>query len=186
MATRWRWPPENSCGIALGGVGLEPDLDQRLVDAPAGVLGVFRQAMHLQPLADDLGDRQPRRQARKRVLEDDLHLAAQRPQLPLRFVRDLASGKADVAVGLDQPQQRQAERGLARAAFADHPQVSCRRGLLSDTPSTALTWPVTRRSRPLRIGNHTLTALALDQHRRVGGSAGCGRPFGSAASRWRV
>jgi hypothetical protein len=34
-------------------------------------------AMHAQPLGDDLGRRHPRRQAAERVLEHDLHVAAQ-------------------------------------------------------------------------------------------------------------
>jgi len=75
-----------------------------------------------QPLADDLRDRQPRRQARIRVLKDDLHLAAERPQPALSFMRDVAALEADAALGIEEAQQRKPQGRLARAAFADHPE----------------------------------------------------------------
>ena len=75
-----------------------------------------------------------------RVLEDDLHLAAQRAQRASREPLDLAARELDAPWLRMQPQQRQAERRLARAALADHAQV-CPSRTVTLTPSTALTWP---------------------------------------------
>ena len=55
----------------------------------------------------------------------------------------------------------------------------------SETPSTALTCPLTSRSTPRRIGNQTLTSSA-SINPGPAGSASMARPFGSAASRRRV
>ena len=105
--------------VALGRVGIEPDLEQRLLDERAALGGGAADAMHLEPLLDDLRHRQPRRQARERILEHDLHLAPQRPHGALADAVEPAAVEADRAVAADEAQQREAERGLARAAFAD-------------------------------------------------------------------
>src|SRR5207248_5364772 len=53
---------------------------------------------------------------------DDLHLAPQRAQPPLALLRDVTAPEADRAFGIEQPQQRETQRRLARAALADDPQ----------------------------------------------------------------
>src|ERR1700749_921444 len=78
--------------------------------------------MDFQPFLDDLRDREPRRQAGIRVLEDDLHLAPERPQLAAAKFVDAAAFENNLPLAVDEPQQRQAERRLARSRFADHTQ----------------------------------------------------------------
>src|SRR6185436_7292160 len=73
-----------------------------------------------QALGDDLADREPRAERAERVLEDDLHLAPQRPQRAAAKVLDLGAAEADLPLRVLEPQQREAERGLARAGLADH------------------------------------------------------------------
>src|SRR5262249_51167157 len=73
-----------------------------------------------QPLADDLPDRQARAQAAVGILEDDLHLAAERAQRLAIQLGDVLALEAQRALGLFEPDQGAAERALARAAFTDH------------------------------------------------------------------
>src|SRR6202040_3445837 len=73
----------------------------------------------LEPLLDDLRDRESRLEAGERVLKDHLHLAPQGPQLALTERRDVALRETNAPLRLGQSQQCQAERGLAGAAFAD-------------------------------------------------------------------
>ena len=93
--------------------------------------------------------------------------------------RDRLAEEHDRPCGGDQPQDRQAERGLAGAGFADDAErlALAHREL---TPSTALMWPTTRRSTPRLIGNQTLRSSVI--HHRESGRSGAGSGFGSAAS----
>jgi hypothetical protein len=70
--------------------------------------------------------------------------------------------------------QRQPQRGLARAGFADHAERLALAHLASSMPSTAFTWSTVLRSKPCLIGNQTLTS-ELRHHRRREAS-GCGGP----------
>src|SRR6185369_11682003 len=71
-------------------------------------------------VADDRADALARVQARVGVLEDHLHLAAQRPQLARAELADPLAVEADVAGGrLEQPHDAAAERRLAAAGLAD-------------------------------------------------------------------
>ena len=79
----------------------------------------LRELVHLEALGDDLADGEPRRQRAIGVLEHDLHLPAQRAHLAAAQAVDARAVELDGALALDQPQQRQAERGLAGAALAD-------------------------------------------------------------------
>src|SRR5205085_6529673 len=108
--------------VALGGRRVEPDFGERLLNEPPPLRLAGAQIVDAQPLADDLRDRQPRRQARIGILKNHLHLAPQRTQPPLRLLRDVTPPEADRALGIEQPQQRETQRRLARAALADDPQ----------------------------------------------------------------
>src|SRR6185436_13565730 len=71
-------------------------------------------------LADDLAHVHARVQARVRILEDDLHLAAEGAHLRRAEREDVASVVHDAAVArLDQAEDEAAERALAAAALAD-------------------------------------------------------------------
>ena len=71
MPMRWRWPPENSCGIAAGVVRRQADQRQQLGDALAP-RSAARKAVRVERLADDGGDAHARIEAGERILEDDL------------------------------------------------------------------------------------------------------------------
>ena len=74
-------------------------------------------------LGQHLLDAHPWIEGAERVLEDDLHAAAQGAQLVAGQVRDVLSVKADPATGgLDQPQCEPTQRGLARARLTDQTQ----------------------------------------------------------------
>ncbi len=77
-----------------------------------------------QSFLDDLQDRSSRRQRVKRILEDDLQMAPLRAQCACRQVVQARLAETDDARGfrLRQAQQRQSERALARARFADDAQ----------------------------------------------------------------
>ena len=78
------------------------------------------QAVDAQPLADAGADRRPRVERRVRVLEDDLHPAAERLELRSRQRRDVGAVEQDPAAGrLDQPQERAPDGRLATARLAD-------------------------------------------------------------------
>src|SRR5690606_24506256 len=107
-------------GIAVLAVGIEADLLERLGDQPTPVGAAVADAVQLEPLLDDLPDRHAWRQAAVRILEHDLHVPAQRAQPARGPALDVPVAKPDRALAPDQAQKRQTERGLARAALADH------------------------------------------------------------------
>ncbi len=68
--------------IAILGVGIEADLGERGADALASlVVARCRGCWMMQAFLDDLADGQARGERAVRVLEDDLHLLAQRAHL---------------------------------------------------------------------------------------------------------
>ncbi|MCY1418607.1 hypothetical protein D9M71_341700 [compost metagenome] len=79
-------------------------------------------AMDAQALADNLAHAHARAQAAIRVLEDHLHLPAQWPDLLLRQAVQGRALEANDALAAEQPQDCQAQRGLARTAFSDNAQ----------------------------------------------------------------
>ena len=84
-------------------------------------------------LADDVAARQPRVERRVRVLEDDVHLAAERPQLAPRQVRDVATLQPDGAGGrLEQPDDAVADGRLAAPGLPDEPEHLARRDREAD------------------------------------------------------
>jgi hypothetical protein len=71
-----------------------------------------------QPLGDDVAHRHARVQRRVRVLEDDLHVAAQRLQLVAAQVEDILAVEKDRAFsGWDQAQDGARDGGFAAAGF---------------------------------------------------------------------
>ena len=156
MAMRWRWPPENSCAIAVLRIGIEPDLLQRRADAPAPLVVGHAGALDQQALLDDLADRQARRQRAVGVLEDHLHLLAQRPHALGVEGRRCACRRRRSA-----PARRPAAAAPGRAwscpSRTRRPRPASRRRAASAyRPSTALMWSTVRRSSPRLIGNQTL------------------------------
>ena len=83
MPRRCRWPPENSCGYCASSRGRSPTRSKQLCDALARV-PPRRHAEIAQRLADDRAGRHARIERRVRVLEDDLHALAMRPELRAR------------------------------------------------------------------------------------------------------
>ena len=82
------------------------------------------QPVDAQPLADAVPDRRARVERRVRVLEDDLHPAAEGPQRRRRraCVMSSPSKRMVPAVGLDEAQDEAADRGLAAARLAHQAQ----------------------------------------------------------------
>ena len=73
----------------------------------------------MRPSATIVADRHARRQRSERILEHDLQILAQRPHLVPRARLDVVAEKDDAALRRDQPEQRAAERRLARTGLAD-------------------------------------------------------------------
>ena len=105
--------------IAVLHVRVEPDLPQRVADDPATLLVGAAEAVRREALPDDLPGGQPRAEAGEGVLEHDLHVLAQRAQLPEPPALDRTAIETDGAVALDQAQQRETQGGLAGARLAD-------------------------------------------------------------------
>src|SRR3546814_7099503 len=74
--------------------------------------------MDLQALGNDLADREARAERAIGILEDDLHGAAQRPQVLVAEALDGLAVEADGALGRQQAKEGEAEGGLAGAALA--------------------------------------------------------------------
>ena len=108
--------------IAVVVLGVEPDPLEQLLDARFST-SPRRDAVEPQRVADDLADALARVQRRVGVLEDHLHLAAQRLQLAALQADDLLAVEAHRARRrLEQLQDRAAQGGLAAARLADQAQ----------------------------------------------------------------
>src|SRR5690606_5807214 len=93
---------------------------QRLPDALDPFARVGADAVDDEAFLDDLTHRHARVQRGEGVLEHDLHAAAQRPhRLAVAAVYRLALEEYLAALGVDEPDQRLAERGLARTGFTN-------------------------------------------------------------------
>src|SRR6266702_310314 len=91
MPMRWRWPPLNSCGALRAG----------------------SKGMDREPLADDALDAHARIERAVGVLEDDLHLAAERAQLARPEGQERAPLERHLARGgLDEAEHQAPERRL--------------------------------------------------------------------------
>ena len=100
-------------------LGCQPDGAQQLGHAFA--LPPKVQAVQMQRLCQDAADRHARVERGERVLEDDLHAPALRPQRGgIQRAEVLAFEVHAAGRRLDQPQYQPAERGLAAARLAHH------------------------------------------------------------------
>ena len=167
IITRWRWPPESSCGI-----GAEPllrlgeaDQAQQLERARARRAAV-EALVQEQHLADLLLDRVQRVQRGHRLLEDHARCGCRgscaasslgAPTSSWPWKRMLPLGMPRQRIG-QQLQDRERGHRLARAALADQRQGLALAERRSETPRTALTARAPRaegdaeRSRDLRAG----------------------------------
>src|SRR6516162_5907620 len=78
--------------------------------------------MHPQPLLDDVGHRHARAERAIGILEHDLHVTAERKHIAELETGDALAQEHDAALRGNEPQDRQPERGLAGARFADDTQ----------------------------------------------------------------
>jgi hypothetical protein len=105
--------------VAAGGVARQPNGLEELAHAQVRLAPV-REPVGAERLADDPADAMPRVERRERVLEDHLHAAPQRPQLPVAELGDVSPVEDDAAVSrLVEPQDRPADGRLAAAGLAD-------------------------------------------------------------------
>jgi hypothetical protein len=113
----------------------------------------LRHAVQRERAAEDLGDALARVQRGERVLEDHLHVAAQRPHLAAPGPRDVAPAEGDA------PSVGSSSRMIVRDSVVfpqpdspTRPSVSPERRS-KVTSSTACTRAATRLSTPLRMGS---------------------------------
>ena len=119
--TRWRCPPENSCGYRFAASGGQPD-DLEDLPHPRRDLPAPRDAVHAERLADRAPDGVARVERRERILEDHLHPPPQLAQLRLGQVRDVGSLEEDAAARwLVEPEHRPPDGRLAAPGLADEP-----------------------------------------------------------------
>ena len=105
--------------VAARVLAAQADQLEGVLDALVAGVAV-RHALRQQALADDVRDRHPRVERPERVLEDDLHPAAQRPHVLGIDVGELVAVEHDPAVrGRGQLDDRPPERRLAAARLAD-------------------------------------------------------------------
>ena len=148
MPIRCRWPPENSCGKRLRCWRVEADQLAAVRSRVRGRRCGPGDLVHPQRLADDLADRQPRVERGERVLEHDLDLLADRPQL--------LAALADELRALERFSRRSPAAAAARTrAVVDLPQPdsptrpSVSRSARSKlTPQTAWATATVRRTNP--------------------------------------
>jgi len=105
--------------IAKARCRIHADIPERLDHPRLALFSRKRALMYAEAFGDDVADRHARAQRAERVLEHDLHVAPERPHRLETQALDISAQKHNRAIGRDQPQQRQPERGLAGAGFAD-------------------------------------------------------------------
>ena len=106
--------------IAVPRIGVEPDLGERLHDERLALRRAAPDLVHPEPFLDDLPDRHPRAEAAVRVLEDDLHLAAERAEGTGAERVDGPPEERDPSFARLELEHRESEGRLSRAALADH------------------------------------------------------------------
>ena len=122
IPSRWRCPPENSCGYLRIWSGRRPTRANSR--ATRSVRFVARcDAVVVKRLADDLARVHARIERRIRILEDHLQAAPARAHRGAIESRDVLAFQRDRAArGLDQAQDRLSGRRLPAAALADEAQ----------------------------------------------------------------
>ena len=167
MPMRWHWPARELVRVAVELAAREPDAPQHLDDLGAHGGRVELGPMRPERLADDVADRHARVQRRERILEHDLHVALQRPQLRGRELAEIAAEH-----GRRGPPSTGTSLRIARASVdlplpdsPTMPSVSPGASVRS-TPSTALSVRSARTSRPPSTGKCTFTPFASTSGRR--------------------
>src|SRR5690606_2151608 len=165
--------------IAMPAVRIQPHFTQG-VDHHLLPFGGGADAVQLQPFADDLLHRHARTQTAKGVLEHHLELAPGRAYRLLAQSIQALTVAFYQALALDQTQQRQAQRGLARTTFADDtqglPRLQGKAGIghCLDVTHGALEHALAdREPDPQLLGAHHHGRIRLHFHRgagRVGGN----------------
>src|SRR5579885_3477020 len=116
MPMRWRWPPLNSCGY-FAAASLHAHLGQHRAHGLGDLAGTA-ETVHGHGLRQRLPDGSARVERGVGILEHDLHLAAEPPELRrARRQHVLALEPHAARVGLDEPQDRAARGRLAAAGF---------------------------------------------------------------------
>ena len=166
--------------VALGGGGVEADLLEDGGDAA----GLVAEAVHGEALGDDLRDRHARGERAVGVLEDHLHVAAERAELGVLPALDVLAEEDDAALGGDEAHDGERERGLAGAGLADDAE-----GLAGADGDGGVVDRLDvadgRRRRPRLIGNQT-RRFSVSTTSGASAGTGSGRPVGSAARSLRV
>src|SRR5205807_2043413 len=109
--------------IAPHVVGIEPDGFEQFDDPVLELAPAFREVMDDQRFADDRADGHARVERSVGILEDDLHVAAQRAQRAAGQGGDVLAVEPDLAGGrLDQPQDAAPGGRFAATRFADEAQ----------------------------------------------------------------
>ena len=122
IAARCFWPPERSLGrreanCSTGARSTSSSASRTFASRLGVALG---QLVDLQRVRERGLQRHPRVQRRVRVLEDHLQVPALRAQLTLGQADELLAAQLHAAAGrAHEPEQRAAERRLARARLAD-------------------------------------------------------------------
>ena len=153
-------------------------------ETAARVLGSHGRVLDQQAFLDDLTDRQAWRQRAIGVLEDDLHLLAQRTHLATLKGLDVAAKIEDRTFRGGEPQESKTESGLAGTRLADdaerlagaHPDVDAVHRL--DISDGASQQAALDREPDLRRRASTITGAE--------GTKGGGLPLGSASMSCRV
>ena len=81
MPMRWRWPPRERVRVAVDGVGGQADQPSSSATASRASVGVSASAVDDQRLGDDSSTVMRGLRRGVRILEDELHVAAQLAQL---------------------------------------------------------------------------------------------------------
>ena len=116
---RWRWPPLNWCGIAIGRLRGHADACEHLVDDVAAVLP-RPEAVDREALCDERADLHARVERADGVLEDDLHVPSHLFQVPVPEPDQIDAVEPDLARGrLEQAQDRAPQGRLAAAGLPD-------------------------------------------------------------------
>ena len=158
MPMRCRWPPENSGGWRCSALAGRPT--RSISRRPPRARSVLRpHAADRERLGDDVGGGQVRVQRAVRVLEHHLDAGAAAGAAAVRrqLAMSVPSSRIRPDGGLDQPDERAGDRGLAAAGFADDGQRLAR--------STAkLTWSTARN---VAAGHRVVDDEILDVQERL-------------------
>ena len=121
MTMRWRCPPENSWGVAVGGVGTQADARQQLGHALADGGPVMAEVA--QGFADDVAHAHAGVHGRKRILEDELHASAHGAQLAAVHLGQVLAFEEDASFGgIGKADQAFSGGGFSAAGLAHQAQ----------------------------------------------------------------